>query len=198
MKTATGLEAQFEQGGKSPTAPTEGMAEYQQAGEGQLSHITDAAQLTRTLSRASDVDMTPAPATPRPDTHDIATPRRRIGGRCRKWAVSTQAAAQSNKRKCASCTGEPRLQQWANRSTQRACVHAQCITGGIGRDHELVPKVPAENESMDAVIRLRDNMPSAATAVEVFLSIHDQHDDNSTEAPRRKRPTVRQGGGTAS
>ena len=50
--------------------------------------------------------------------------------------------------------GELHLQQWANHDSQRADVHAQCITGGIGRDHELVPKVPADNEAKDAVIRL--------------------------------------------
>ena len=31
--------------------------------------------------------------------------------------------------------GEPRTQQWSNRNTQRACVHAQCIEGGVGGDH---------------------------------------------------------------
>ena len=42
-------------------------------------------QLTHPISQDDDVEMPPAPL-----THDIATPRRRIGGRCRKWAVSTQ------------------------------------------------------------------------------------------------------------
>ena len=150
LTTTTGLASQYRRSGDGLTAPTEPTAQYQQAGKDQLSHITDAAQLTLLISRADDVDMSSAPATPRPDTHDIATPRRRIGGRCRKCAVSTQIASQANKRKCASCTmygqqftpGEPPLQQRANRSTQRAYVHSQCITGGIGRDHELVPKAP--------------------------------------------------------
>ena len=81
--------------------------------------------------------------------------------------------------------GEPRLQQWANRDAQRNHVHAQCITSGIGRDHELVPKVPADIEAMDSVIRLRDSVLSAAAADEVVLPIHDPHDDNSKKAPRR-------------
>ena len=105
--------------------------------------------------------------------------------------VSTQATSLSNKRKCASCTmcghqftpGEPRLQQWANRDSQRAHLHAQRITGGIGRDHELAPKVPADNEARDAVIRLRDSVRSAATAAEVVPPTHDLQDDNSTEPP---------------
>ena len=80
---------------------TESLAKYQQTGECRVAHIIDPAQLTHPISSAEDVYMHPNPATPRPDMHDIATPQRRIGGRCRKWAVSTQAA---NKRKCAACT----------------------------------------------------------------------------------------------
>ena len=139
-----------------PTITTEPLAQYQQAGEGQTTHITDAAQLTHPISRADDVDMTLAPATPRPDTHDTVTvtaTRRSIGGRCRKWLVSTQTPSQSNKRKCAACTrctqqfapSEPKLQQWANRDAQRAHVHAQCIPGGLKPDHEMVPETPTSS-----------------------------------------------------
>ena len=78
---------------------------------------------------------------------------------------------------------EPRLQQWGNRDTQRAYVHAQCITSGIGRDHELVPKNPTDAEARDSVARLRDSVLNAAAAAEVVLPIHDPHEDNSTEAP---------------
>ena len=110
--------------------------QHQQTGECRMAHIIDAAQLTPPISSAEDIDMQPIPTTPRPDTHDIATPRRRTGGRCRKWAVSTQA---TSKRKCAACTtcsrqfspGEPRLQQWSNRGAQRHNVHAQCVAGGL-------------------------------------------------------------------
>ena len=67
--------------------------------------------------------------------HDIATPRRTIGGRCRKWCISTQPA--SGKRKCAACCmcgtrfthGEARLQQWCNRETNHHYVHAHCVNG---------------------------------------------------------------------
>ena len=53
-----------------PTITAEPLAHYQQAGEGQTSHITDAPQLTHSLSRADDVDMNPAPPTlaPTPTT----------------------------------------------------------------------------------------------------------------------------------
>ena len=85
----------------SADAGYESRAQYQQTGEGRMAHIVDAAQMTHPISSAEDIDMQPIPTTARPDTHDIATPRRRIGGRCRKWAVSTQA---TNKRNCAACT----------------------------------------------------------------------------------------------
>ena len=65
-----------------------------------------------------------------PTVHDIATPRRTIGGRCRKWCVSAQPPA--GKRKCAACSmrgtrfthGEARLQQSGkppNQQSLRTC-----------------------------------------------------------------------------
>ena len=166
---------------------TKSLAQYQQTGECRMAHIIDAAQLTHPIS-TDEVDMQPNPATPRPDTHDIATPRRRIRGRCRKWAVSTQA---TSKRNCAACTtcsrqfspGEPRLQQWSNRGAQRHHVHAQCVAEGLKSNHELIPKKPSDNEAKDAVIRLRDNILNAAADVEVVLPIHDPHEDSSTDTP---------------
>ena len=77
LTTTTGLAAQYRRSGDGLNAPTEPTAQYQQAGKGQLSHITDAAQLTLLISRADDVDMSSAPATPRPPTtsphHDDAS-----------------------------------------------------------------------------------------------------------------------------
>ena len=78
--------------------------------------------------RDDDVQMPDAPT-----VHDVATPRRQIGGRCRTWCSDTQPT--SDKRKCAAnCMcgqqfshGEARLQQWCNRNTQRAHVHAHCV-----------------------------------------------------------------------
>ena len=173
---------------------TESLAQYQQTGECCMAHITDAAQLTHPISCADDVDMTTDPISPRSEYHGIASAtatRRSIGGRCRKWAVSTQDPSQSNKRKCSSCTmcrqqftaGEPRLQQWSNRNAQRAYVHAKCIKGGLRDDHELVAKTAADTEAVDTVIRLRDSKLNAAAAAVVVLLIHDPYDDNSTAAP---------------
>ena len=170
---------------------TESLAQYQQTGECRVAHIIDAAQLTHPISSAENVDMQPNPTTPRPDTHDIAAPRRSIGGRCRKWVVSSQDPSLTNKRKCAACMtcskqftpGEPRLQQWGCRDTQQAYVHALCITGGLKTDLELLPKNPTDTEARDSVASLRDSTLSAAAAAEVVLPIHDPHEDNSTEAP---------------
>ena len=82
-----------------------------------------------------------------PAVHDIDTPRRTIGGRCRKWCISAQPPA--GKRKCAACSmcgtrfthGEARLQQWCNSQTNNHYVHAHCVNAGLGHDHELHPKV---------------------------------------------------------
>ena len=122
------------------------------AGEDLNSDAIVDAQLTHLISRddalqgqdapnASDVPMPDAPT-----VHDIATPRRTVGGRCRKWCISARPA--SGKRKCAACNlcgnrftqGEARLQQWGNRETNHHYVHAHCVNGGLGHDHELFPK----------------------------------------------------------
>ena len=166
-------------------------AQYQQTGEFRMAHFFDAAQSTHPISSTEDADMQPNPAPPRPDAHDIATPRRSIGGRCRKWVVSTQDPALSNKRTCAACTicstqfapGEPRLQQWGCRDAQRSYVHDQCIKGGLKTSHEFFPKNSTDTEARDAVMRLRDSVLSAAEDAEVVLPICDPHEDNSTVAP---------------
>ena len=121
----------------------------------------------------------------------IVTPRRSIGGRCRKWAVSTQDSSSTNKRACAACTrcgkqfapGEPRLQQWGNRDTYRQYVHAHCIKGGLNANHEFFPKNLKDVDARGAVVNFRNNLLSAATDAEVVRPIYDPHEDNSTMAP---------------
>ena len=94
---------------------TNALGQYQPAGNNETplarddlnSDVIVNAQLTHLISRddatqgqdvphVSDVLMPDVPA-----VHDIATPRRTVGGRCRKWCVSAQPA--SGKRKCAAC-----------------------------------------------------------------------------------------------
>ena len=124
---------QYQPSGTNPEPPTvHAPGQYQPAGNNETplagedlnsDAIVDA-QLTHLISRdgapqgqdapnASDVPMPDAPT-----VHDIATPRRTVGGRCRKWCISAQPPA--GKRKCAACSmcgirfthGEARLQQW--------------------------------------------------------------------------------------
>ena len=124
-----------------------------------------------------------------PTVHDIATPRRTIGGRCRKWCISAQPPA--GRRKCAACSmcgtrfthGEARLQQWGNRQTNNHSVHAHCVNGGLGHDHELHPKVTDDQEAVDAVTRQRDTIARTAADTEVLLLVTQDPDQASTAAP---------------
>ena len=149
---------QYQPSGNDLEPPTtDALGQYQPAGNNETSLAGDDlnsnvivnAQLTHLISRddaAQGQDAPNAPDVPMPDApavHDIATPRRTIGGRCRKWCISAQPPA--GKRKCAACSmcgtrfthGEARLQQWGNRQTNNHYVHAHCVNGGLGHDHEL-------------------------------------------------------------
>ena len=123
---------QYQPSGSNPEPPTAyASGQYQPAGNNETplaredlnsDAIVDA-QLTHLISRDDALQGQDAPNVsdvPMPDVptvHDIATPRRTVGGRCRKWCISAQPA--SGKRKCAACNlcgirfthGEARLQQ---------------------------------------------------------------------------------------
>ena len=154
--------------------------------DAQLTHLIsrDDASQGQDAPHASDVPMPDAPT-----VHDIATPRRTIGGRCRKWCISAQPPA--GKRKCAACSmcgtrfthGEARLQQWRNRQTNNHYVHAHCVNGGLGHDHELHPKVADDLEAVDAVTRQRDTITRTAADTEVLLPFAQDPDQASTAAP---------------
>ena len=114
------------------------------------------------IPRDDDAPMPEAPA------HDIATPRRQVGGRCRKWCISAQQT--SDKRTCAACCmcgqqfghGETRLQQWCSRNSHCAHVHAQCVNGSVAHDHELLPKHPTVQDVVETVVRQRECVNRAA------------------------------------
>ena len=96
---------QYQSSGSNPEPPTSNaLGQYQPAGNNETPLAGDDlnsdaivnAQLTHLISRddapqgqdasnASDVPMPDAPT-----VHDIATPRRTVGGRCRKWCISAQ------------------------------------------------------------------------------------------------------------
>ena len=101
--------------GTTEPPTTDALGQYQPAGNNETSLAGDDlntnvivnAQLTHLISRddaAQGQDAPNAPDVPMPDVpavHDIATPRRTICGRCRKWCISAQPPA--DKRKCAHC-----------------------------------------------------------------------------------------------
>ena len=115
--------------------------------------------------------------------------RRMIEGRCRRWCIRAQPA--SGKRKCAACNlcgtrfshGEARLQQWGNRQTNHHCVHAHCVNGGLGHDHELFPKQATDQDAVDAVTRQRDTITRTAADTEVLLPFAQDPDQALTAAP---------------
>ena len=142
-----------------------------------------------------------------PAVHDITTPRRTIGGRCRKWCISAQPL--TGKRKCAACCmcgirfthGEARLRQWSNRETNHHYVHAHCVNGGLGHDHEMHPKLAHDQEAVDAVTRQRDTITKKAADTEVLLPFAQDLDKASTAAPPdderdlfRREEALRMGG----
>ena len=106
---------QYQPSGNDLTPPTGANANSDAIVNAQPTHLISRDDEAQGQGAASNQDalMPDAPA-----VHDIATPRRMIGGRCRKWCISAQPA--SGKRKCAACCmcgtrfthSEPRLQQW--------------------------------------------------------------------------------------
>ena len=125
-----------------------------------------------------------------PTFHDIATPRRMIGGRCRKWCISAQPA--SGKRasvlsatdvECDSVMMRHVSNSRANRQTNHHYGHANCVNGGLGHDHELFPKQATDQDAVDAVTRQRDTITRTAADAEVLLPFAQDPDQASTAAP---------------
>ena len=69
--------------------------------------------------------------------------------------------------------GEARFQQVGN-------VHAHCVNGGIGRDLELHPQQPFDQEAVEAVSRQRETIIRAAADTEVLLPFAQDPDQDST------------------
>ena len=79
--------------------------------------------------------------------------------------------------------GEARLQQSSNRQTNKHYVHAHCVNGGLGHDHELHPKVADDQEAVDVVTRQRDTITRTAADTEILLPFAQDPDQASTAAP---------------
>ena len=107
---------QYQPTRNNPEPPTtDALAQYQPARNNEIppagddlnSNVIVNAQLTHFISRDDAVqgqDAPNVPDVPMPDVravHVIATPRRAVGGRCRKWCISAQPP--TGKRKRAAC-----------------------------------------------------------------------------------------------
>ena len=73
--------------------------------------------------------------------------------------------------------------KWCNRETNHQYVHAHCVNGGLGQDHELHPKLADDQEAVDAVTRQRDTITRTAADTEVLLPFAQDPDQASTAAP---------------
>ena len=84
--------------------------------------------------------------------------------------------------------GEARLQQWGSRDTNHHYVHAHCINGGLGHDHELFPKQAADQHAVDIVTRQRDTITRTAADTEVLTPFCSQ--DRGTSLYSSVHPTI--------
>ena len=66
---------------------------------------------------------------------------------------------------------------------QHHYVHAHCVNGGLGHDHELHPKLADDQDAVDVVTRQRDTITRTAADTEVLLPYAWDSDQASTAAP---------------
>ena len=97
--------------------------------------------------------------------------------------VSVAAAAAAAAAGIRFTHGAARLQQWGNRQTNHHYVHAHCVNGGLGHDHELFPKQATDQDAVDAVTRQRDTITRTAADTEILLPFAQDPDQASTAAP---------------
>ena len=184
MQSASSLDqlqnglVQYQPSGSNPEPPTaNALGQYQPAGNNETPLARDDlnsdaivdAQLTHLISRddatqgqdapnVSDVPMPDAPT-----VHDIATPRRTVGGRCRKWCISAQPA--SGKRKCAAC----------NLCEKRVCNSGATVKPIITTCMHIVSM-----EGLVMIINCSQNKPQTRTQL-------TQSPANGTPSPERQR-----------
>ena len=89
-----------------------------------------------------------------------------------KWCISAQPASGKRNAACNLCG--IRFTQGTYSSgvavkPMHHYVHAHCVNGGLGHDHELFPKQATDQDAVDAVTRQRDTINRTAAA-EVLLS----------------------------
>ena len=62
-------------------------------------------------------------------------------------------------------------------------MHIDCVNGGLGHDHELLPKQAGDQDAVDAVARQRETNTRTAADTEVLLPFAHHPDQASTVAP---------------
>ena len=65
--------------------------------------------------------------------HDIATPRRTIGGRCRKWCISTSCLRETQMCYVEHDSLTVKHVTSNGEITNHHYVHAHCVNGGLGQ-----------------------------------------------------------------
>ena len=177
-QTPTGASVVYQSSGNGLTPPAEANTNSDAIVNAQLTHLISRDDQAQGQGATSNKDALMPDASM---VHDIAAPRRRC--------IIAQPA--SGKRKCAACCmcgtrfthGEARLQQWGDRETIHHYLHAHCVNGGLGHDHELLPKLAADQEALDAVTRQRDTITRTAADTEVLLPCAQDRDQASAAAP---------------
>ena len=96
--TPTGAPVVYQPSGNGLTLPAGANANSDAVVNAQLTHLIIRDDQAHRHGATSNQDALMPDASM---VHDIATPRRTIGRRCRKWCISTQPV--SGKRKCAAC-----------------------------------------------------------------------------------------------
>ena len=88
--TPTGVPVQYQPSGNDLTPPSGANAFSDAIAEAPLTHLISRDDDAQGQNAPRDQD---APMPDAPTLHNIATPRRTIGGRCRKWCISAQSAS---------------------------------------------------------------------------------------------------------
>ena len=82
-----------------------------------------------------------------------------------------------------SATEKHACNSGVTQNSQRAYVHAHCVNGGVGHDHELHPKQPLDQEAIESVARQRESVIRAEADTEVLPPFARDSDQASTLLP---------------
>ena len=143
------------------------------------------AQLTPPTSRDDDAEMQDAPP---PTVHDIATPRRQIGGRCRKKVHHSKLQTNTSALPVVCVVSNSAMVKHACSSGATETLNAPPFMPTVSmeesvHDPELHPKQPLDQEAVEVAARQRDCVIRAAADTEVLQPLAQDLDQASTDAP---------------